>query len=114
MVEFLRRTVAALANPHQIPLDFNVLGTSRGPWLIRVNAVMAAEDSENVALQLVLQNLQDERPWETRRLYAVVPASDLDNPQQRVIIADRIRHWIETTHGNGFLDLGSSVALFPG
>jgi hypothetical protein len=75
---------------------------------------MAAAESENVALQLVLQNLEEERAWESRRLYAVIPASDLDNPQQRVLIADRIRHWIETTHGNGFLDLASSVALFPG
>jgi hypothetical protein len=107
-------TVAALANPHQIPLDFNVLGTKQGRWLIRVNAVMAEQESDNLALQLVLQNLEDERTGETRRLYAVVPASDLEIPQQRVLIADRIRHWIETTHGNGFLDLASSVALFPG
>jgi hypothetical protein len=106
--------VAALAHPHQIPLDFNVVDTNQGNWLIRVNAVMAAEESENLALQLVLQNLEEEKSWESRRLYAVIPASDLDNPQQRVLIADRIRHWIETTHGNGFLDLASSVALFPG
>lgn len=106
--------MAALANPHQIALDFNVLSTSRGPWLIRVNSVMAAEESENLALQLVLQNLEDEKTSETRRLYAVVPASDLENPQQRVLIADHIRHWVETTHGNGFLDLVSTVPLFPG
>jgi hypothetical protein len=106
--------VAALANPHQIPLEFNLLATKRGRWVIRVNAVMADQESDNLALQLVLQNLEDERTGETRRLYAVVPESDLDNPQQRVLIADRIRHWIETTDGNGFLDLASSVALFPG
>jgi hypothetical protein len=106
--------VAAIVNPHHNPLDFNVLGTKQGRWIIRVNAVMAEQQSDNLALQLVLQNLEEEKTSEIRRVYAVVPASDLENPQQRALIGDRIRHWIETTHGNGFLDLASTVALFPG
>lgn len=75
---------------------------------------MAVEESDNLALQLVLQHIEEENHLESRRLYAVVPASDLENPHQPVLIADRIRHWIETTQGNGFLHLASSVALFPG
>jgi len=106
--------VASLGYAGHNPLDFNVLGTRQGPWLIRVNAVMAAPESENVSLQLVLSSLGEECPKRTRRLYAVVPASDLDIPPQRVLIADRIRQWLETTQGNGFLDLASAVAPFPG
>lgn len=106
--------VATLGHPQQNPLDYNVLGTTKGRWLIRVNAVMAAQESDNLSLQLVLKNLEEDRNSETRRLYAVVHESDLEIPQERVLIADRIRQWIETTQGNGFLDLASSVVLFPG
>ena len=106
--------MATLVYPQQTPLHLNVLGTQKGRWLIRVNAVIAEEESPNISLQLVLDRLEEDAPPETRRLYAVVPAGDLENPQQRVIIAERIRVWIENTQGNGFLDLGSVVPLFPG
>ena len=106
--------MATLVQPQQNPLDFNVIGTRKGPWLIRVNAVMAAQESDNVSLQMVLHSLDEDIPLETRHLYAVVHASDLEIPQQRVLIAHKIRGWIESTQGNGFLDLGSRVALFPG
>jgi hypothetical protein len=89
----------------RFPLDRNVLGTAKGPWLIHVNAVLAAKESENASLQLVLENLSDETYSENRRLYLVVPASRLDVPQERVAITQRIRRWVETTRGNGFLDL---------
>jgi hypothetical protein len=105
-----RFSMATLVHPQQNPLDLNVVGTRKGPWLIRVNAVMAEEESENVSLQLVLHSLDEEHPAETRRLYAVLPGSDLDIPQQRVLIADHIRKWIEHTEGNGFLDLGSRLS----
>lgn len=109
-----RFSMATLVHSQQNPLDLNVVGTRKGPWLIRVNAVMSDDQSENLSLQLVLHSLDEEHPAETRRLYAVVPGSDLEIPQERVVIADRIRRWIEHTEGNGFLDLGSRVSLYPG
>ena len=89
----------------QVSLHRNVLGTAKGPWLIHVNSVLTATDSDNTSLQLVLENLSEEVHSENRRLYLVVPASHLDIPQERVAIAHRIRRWVETTSGNGFLDL---------
>jgi hypothetical protein len=103
-------TVATLVHTHDNALDFNVLGTCKGPWLIRVNAVMAADDSANISLQLLLCKLNEDEPSDTRRLYAVVPASHLEIPQERVLIADQIRQWIESTEGNGFLDLVSGIS----
>jgi hypothetical protein len=103
-------TVATLVHTHNNAFDFNVLETRKGPWLIRVDAVMAADDSANVSLQLLLCKLNEDEPSETRRLYAVVPASHLEIPQERVLIADQIRHWIESTNGNGFLNLGSRIS----
>src|SRR5512133_1532487 len=77
--------MATLVHPQQNPLDFNVLGTQKGPWLIRVNTVISEEKGANVSLQLVLHRLHEENPDQTRRLYAVVPVSDLEIPQERVL-----------------------------
>jgi hypothetical protein len=96
-------TIAHLSK--QVCLDRNVIGTTKGAWLIRVNAVLETEDADNAALQLVLENLSEETGSENRRLYLVVPTPSLDIPQERVAIAHHIRRWVETTSGNGFLDL---------
>jgi hypothetical protein len=97
--------VAAAHLLEHVSLDRNVLGTPKGPWLIHVNAVLTAKESDNASLQLVLKNLSGEARSENRRLYLVVPASHLEIPQECVTIARRIRRWVETTSGNGFLDL---------
>jgi hypothetical protein len=89
----------------RLSLNRNVVGTAKGPWLIHVNAVLTAKESDNASLQLVLENLSDEAHSENRRLYLVVPSSRLEVPQELVAIAHRIRRWVETTSGNGFLDL---------
>jgi len=97
-------TFAHLSN--QVCLDRHVIGTAKGEWLIRVNAVLETEDADNAALQLVLENVSKETGSANRRLYLVVPTLTLEIPQERVAIARRIRRWVETTSGNGFLDLG--------
>jgi hypothetical protein len=91
--------------PERVSLHWSVVGTAKGPWLIHVNSVLTAKESDNASLQLVLENLSDEARPQNRRLYLVVSSSRLEIPQERVVIADRIRRWVETTSGNGFLDL---------
>jgi hypothetical protein len=89
----------------QVSLHRRVLGTAKGSWLIRVNTVLTAKESANASLQLVLENLSDEARSGNRRLYLVVSASDLEIPQESVAIVHRICRWVETTSGNGFLNL---------
>jgi hypothetical protein len=96
-------TVAHLSN--EVCLDRHVIGTAKGAWLIRVNAVLETEEADNAALQLVLENVSKETCSANRRLYLVVPTPTLEIPQERVAIAHRIRRWVETTSGNGFLNL---------
>jgi hypothetical protein len=94
----------------QVSLNRNVLSTAKGPWLIHVNAVLTAKESDDASLQLVLENLADEARSHNRRLYLVVSSSRLEIPQERVTITDRIRRWVETTSGNGFLDLARDAS----
>jgi hypothetical protein len=88
-----------------VPFHRNVLATEKGPWLIRVNAVLTAQESENASLHLVLEDLSHEPRSKDRRLYLIVSSSRLEIPQERVTIAHRIRRWVETSSGDGFLDL---------
>jgi hypothetical protein len=74
--------VAAAHLLEHVSLDRNVLGTAKGPWLIHVNAVLTAKESDNASLQLVLENLSDEAHSENRRLYLVVAVSHLEIPQE--------------------------------
>jgi hypothetical protein len=98
-------SVATLILPKQVPLHFNVIGTRNGAWRVRVDSVLASRECENVALQLVLEGAADDECANTRRLYMVCSEPDLHNPQQRALIADRIRRWLENTEGNGALNL---------
>lgn len=95
--------MATLSHPRDIPLHLNILVTRKGLWLIEVDSVTASSQSEEVSLQLHLRGLDDDRPQSPRRLYAVVRQSALHNPQHRTVIADRIRTWIETREGHGYL-----------
>lgn len=97
--------MATLTLPKQVPLHLNVIGTQKGAWLVQVDSILAASECEEVALQLVLEHLPNEGCASTRRLYMVCSEHDLHVPQQRVLIADRIRYWLESTEGNGVLNL---------
>ena len=97
--------MASLILPNQVPLHLNVIGTRKGAWLVRVDSMFAASDCEEVALQLVLERTGDEQSAKARRLYMVCSERDLHVPQRRVLIADQIRHWLETKEGNGVRNL---------
>ena len=97
--------MANLVSPSQIPLNRNVIATHKGTWLLRVDSVLTGDEADCLALHLRLQSFTENQS-RTRRLYAVVRESDLDIPQERVIIADHIRRWIETSEGDGFLAIG--------
>jgi hypothetical protein len=100
-----RCSVATLTLPKQVPLHLNVIGTQKGRWLVRVESVLAASECEDIALQMVLEHLPDDGRGSTRRLYMVCLEHDLHESPQRVLIADRIRQWLESTEGNGVLNL---------
>jgi hypothetical protein len=43
--------MANVAHPsEQVSLNRNVLGTAKGPWLIPLNAVLTAKESDNASL----------------------------------------------------------------
>ena len=83
----------------------SVLGTAKGAWLIRVHSGFATNDGATIQLHLVLERRSDSSPAQFRRLNIVLPGLDIKVPLERVMIADRIRNWIEATEADGVLDL---------
>jgi hypothetical protein len=51
--------VATSILPRQVPLHLNVIGTQKGRWLVRVESVLVASESDDIALHLVLENTSD-------------------------------------------------------
>jgi hypothetical protein len=58
-----------------------------------------------VLLKLVLEQSIDEEHFTARELGPSVLASDLYSSDRLPSLLHEIRHWLETTEGDGFLDL---------
>ncbi|MBZ5571702.1 MAG: hypothetical protein LAO09_07475 [Acidobacteriia bacterium] len=83
----------------------SVLGTAKGAWVIRVLSGFVTDDGATIQLCLVLERHSDSAPAQFRRLNVVLSELDLKVALARVMVADRIRDWIETTEADGVLDM---------
>src|ERR1700747_2093154 len=97
-----------------LPFHRNVLATEKGPWLIRVNAVLTAHESENASLHLVLEDLSHE-PRSKDRKTAAFPCRVFrtsgnparachDLPSHSPLGGDLVRGWVSGPgHGTGIV-----------
>ena len=70
-----------------------------------VHNVTKTQGEDNLLLNLVLEQPVDEVSVRSRELGLIVSAAVIFDPETSPQIIDRIRGWIETTDGDGFLDL---------
>ena len=91
--------------PEDLPFHLSQIDTSAGGWLIAVDSASKTQGSNVILLKLTLEQSIDLEHFRTRELGMTVFASDLNSPTQFGDVLTRIRHWIETTEGDGFLDL---------
>jgi len=108
----LRRACGAVWNttgmsiePEELPLHLSRIETSQGGWLIAVCSVAEARAGGMLLLKVILEQSIDEQHFRTRELGMQVLASKLYDPDLFADIVTQIRHWIETTEGDGFLEL---------
>ena len=92
-------------NPEETALHLSRIDSSKGTWLIAVYSGADSQSGEWVLLNLVLEQSIDEEHFTARELGLTVLASELYSPDRLPSLLRRIRHWLETTEGNGFLDL---------
>jgi hypothetical protein len=94
--------------PEELPLHLSRIETSQGGWLIAVYSVAEARADGTLLLKLILEQSTDEEHFRTRELGMQVLASKLCDPGLFADVVSHIRHWIETTEGDGFLELSES------
>jgi hypothetical protein len=86
-----------------ITLQGNVLGSQKGVWSLDVEHT----DSEG-DLCVLLLNLRS-RCLDQRRLILWLPQNALCVASSRELIAAAVREWIDSTEGDGKLDLRGSI-----
>jgi hypothetical protein len=82
-----------------ITLQDNVLGSRKGVWTIRVEFMHREGDSCVLLLLLRARHLEE------RRLILWLEEELLYVAHSRELVAGAIREWIDTTNGDGQLDL---------
>jgi hypothetical protein len=91
--------------PEELPLHLSKIETSQGGWRIAVYSVAQVQAGDALLLKLILEQSVDEEHFRTRELGMLVLASKLYDPDLFGDLVNQIRHWIETTEGDGFLEL---------
>jgi hypothetical protein len=91
--------------PEELWLHLARLTAANGEWLVAVHNVTKTQGDDNLLLNLVLEQPVDEENVKSRELGLIVSAAVLFDPETSPQIIDRMRDWIETTDGDGFLDL---------
>ena len=91
--------------PVKVLIHKTKIDASDKVWLIVVVSVVEAQDGDNLLLKLVLEPNIDEEIPVSRELSLMAPSAVISEPEMCTEVVDHIRNWIETTEGDGFLDL---------
>jgi hypothetical protein len=93
------------APPKKLPIDLSVIDTAKGRWLVAVQSIAETHSGRNLLLGIVLEQNIDEQTFRSRELGIAIGTHEAHDPDQCSLLLDGIREWIETTDGDGFLDL---------
>jgi hypothetical protein len=91
--------------PEELALHRARFTASTGEWLVVVDNVKQTQGNDNLLLNLILEQAVDEEQLVSRKLGLVFPAAVALDPETCAQVIDQIREWIETSDGDGFLDL---------
>jgi hypothetical protein len=89
----------------QLPLHGTRIESAAGEWAIAVQSAMESQTGETILLKLLLEQSVDEEHFQTREVGMTVYASEVYDSELLEEMLNQIRHWVETTEGDGFLDL---------
>jgi hypothetical protein len=94
-----------VAPPKKLPIDRAPVETSKGSWGIFVDHVVKTSQGQNVLVRMILEQMIDDERFRMRKVEAMVNARDAHDPNSVPRIVRRIRSWIESTEGDGFVDI---------
>lgn len=91
--------------PEQLPLHLSTIDDAEGGWLVAVQSAVKSQAGDTILLRLTLEQSIDEEHFRTRELGVTVYAAEVFDSELMAEMLGRIRAWIQTTEGDGFLDL---------
>jgi hypothetical protein len=91
--------------PEQLPLHLSTIDGAEGDWIVAVRSALKSQSGDTILLRQTLEQQIDEEHFRTRELGMTVYAPELYDPDVLGELHGRVSHWIETTEGDGFLDL---------
>jgi hypothetical protein len=91
--------------PKKLPIDLARIETHKGGWLVAVEKIAETEAGDNLLLKIILEQSIDEEHFRTRELGMKISAYEARNPDRLPHILSRIRDWIESTEGDGFIEI---------
>jgi hypothetical protein len=98
-----------LPPPKNLPIDLIRIESRKGTWLIAVEAAADTLADGSLLVKLVLEQTINNEEFLMRQLGLKVKAFEARNPDCVPDIARRIRDWIESTDGDGFLDMSQGL-----
>jgi hypothetical protein len=94
--------------PQELCLHSARFTTASGEWIVAVDTVLPTEDQTTLLVNLLLEQPIDAEQSISRKLGLMVPASVILDPETCADLIVQIQQWIETSDGDGFLDLANA------
>jgi hypothetical protein len=94
--------------PKKLPIDHVQVEATGGPWLLVVEKIVETQGTANLLIGIMLEQNIGNESFRMRRLDLVVDKYAVRDPNECPNFLSRIGKWIETTEGDGFLDLAHS------
>ncbi len=91
--------------PKKLPIDLTDVDSSKGTWLIAVESMIETQGDGNLLLKIVLEQSIDEEHFRARELGMLLPLREAVDPDRCPNVLGWIREWIDSTEGDGFVDL---------
>jgi hypothetical protein len=93
------------ARLRKLPIDLARIESAKGLWLVAVDSVAETIAGTTLLVGITLEQTLDDQSFQVRRLEAMFDCNAAREPENGEELLDRIRKWIESTDGDGFLDL---------
>ncbi len=94
-----------LVLPEKLPFHLAKVDAANGQWIVFIENPTGTQSGEYLLLNLTLEQSVDEETFQSRELSLVAPAPLIFEAETSAYVIGRIREWLETTEGDGFLDL---------
>jgi hypothetical protein len=91
--------------PKKLPIDLTEVNSSKGAWLIAVESVTETRADGNALVKIVLEQVIDEDHFRARSLGMLLPVREAVDPDRCQNLVSQILKWIDSTEGDGFVDL---------